>query len=778
MKSRLFSFRVLGTIAAIFTVDLPKPVSAGEPADDSGKKVLEGHSYHGEAFNEGPRARAYLMNGMGRVRFPVTTPVQEAQLFFTQGVAQLHGFWHFEAERSFRQAAMLDPNCAMAYWGMAVANRANEKRAQGFIAETKKRRASTTKREQLWIDSEANYWADTKKAKKDRRRKMIRDLETIIHEYPDDIEAKAFLAVWMWESSRNGLPIHSHGAVDALIQDVLDIEPMHPCHHFRIHIWDNEKAERALTSAARCGQGSPGIAHMWHMPGHIYSKLKRYHDSAWQQEASARVDHAHMMRDRVMPDQIHNFAHNNEWLIRNLNHLGRASDAVALARNMIELPRHPKYNSLAKPNEPTEYGKRGSARYGRTRLLETLLRYEMWDEIIDASQTVYLEPSTIPEEQAKRLAAVGAAHYALGQVQKGAGILDKFDDLEDQVQERKIAAVAKAEKETKEGKKNEKETKKAREKAMKPFDSQLKIVNQYRAELLACQAVVDGNVDAFKQEIAKAGKLSNERKSQLHLRIDDKKEAEKLAARAAQAEGQVQPLANHADILWRNGKEKEAIEQFKKLRTLSAHLDIERAVFQRLAPIAQKLSLPDDWRVAFQPADDIGDRPSLDTLGPFRWTPSPAPRWELTDGQGKQHSLADYAGRPVIVIFYLGKGCAHCIEQLGIFAPETDRFREAGIDLIAISTDHIAGLRETVQQNKTGAPFPFPLVSDASLKVFRQYRAYDDFEQQPLHGTFLIDRQGLVRWQDISHEPFTEVDFLLKESKRLLAQDPPQVTRR
>ncbi|GIT05337.1 MAG: hypothetical protein CM1200mP29_07480 [Verrucomicrobiota bacterium] len=54
----------------------------------------------------------------------------------------------------------------------------------------------------------------------------------------------------------------------------------------------------------------------------------------------------------------------------------------------------------------------------------------------------------------------------------------------------------------------------------------------------------------------------------------------------------------------------------------------------------------------------------------------------------------------------------------------------------------------------------------------------DDFEQQPLHGTFLIDRQGLVRWQDISYEPFTKVEFLLEESKRLLAQDPPQVTQR
>ena len=152
------NFRVLGNIAAIFAVGLAKPVIAEDQTVDGKKKVLEGHSYHGEAFNEGPRQSAYLMKGMGRVRFPVTTSAQEAQLFFAQGVAQLHGFWHFEAERSFRQAAMLDPDCAMAYWGMAVANRGNTERAKGFIAEAKKRRAKAGKREQLWIDSEVNYW--------------------------------------------------------------------------------------------------------------------------------------------------------------------------------------------------------------------------------------------------------------------------------------------------------------------------------------------------------------------------------------------------------------------------------------------------------------------------------------------------------------------------------------------------------------------------------------------------------------------------------------------
>ena len=244
--------------ALLFATALSLPMFADDKGESEEKKVTEGHSFHGEAFNEGPRQSAYLMKGMGRVRFPVTTDSQEAQLFFTQGVAQLHGFWYFEAERSFRQAAMLDPDCAMAYWGMAVANRNNTERAKKFIEEAKKRRDKADKREKLWIDSEVNYWADTKKAEKDRRKKMVRDLETIIYDYPDDIEAKAFLAVWLWQSAYKGLSISSHMTVNLLIQDVLDVEPMHPCHHFRIHLWDNEKPERALASAAACGQSSPG----------------------------------------------------------------------------------------------------------------------------------------------------------------------------------------------------------------------------------------------------------------------------------------------------------------------------------------------------------------------------------------------------------------------------------------------------------------------------------------------------------------------------------------
>jgi hypothetical protein len=60
---------------------------------------LPGHSHHGEVFDQGPRQKAYLMPGMPKIHFPVTTKSPEAQKFFEQGMGQIHGFWYYEAER-------------------------------------------------------------------------------------------------------------------------------------------------------------------------------------------------------------------------------------------------------------------------------------------------------------------------------------------------------------------------------------------------------------------------------------------------------------------------------------------------------------------------------------------------------------------------------------------------------------------------------------------------------------------------------------------------------
>jgi tetratricopeptide (TPR) repeat protein len=286
-----------------------------------------GHSLHGESFNAGPRQTAYLMEGTGKIEFPITTSDPRAQQFFAQGVGQLHGFWYFEAERAFRQVLAIDADCAMAYWGLALANRENAERAKAFIREAVARKDKVSAREGMWIDSLDHLLnPPDKQQKSETWRRLIRDLEAIVHAQPDDVEPKAFLAWAIWQASREGLPINSHEAANAILQQAIALQPDHAgVHHYTVHLWDEEKAERAIWAAAGIGPAAPGIAHMWHMAGHTYDKLHRYADSAWQQEASARVDHAYMQRDRVMPYLIHNYAHNQEWCVRTTSAARRVS---------------------------------------------------------------------------------------------------------------------------------------------------------------------------------------------------------------------------------------------------------------------------------------------------------------------------------------------------------------------------------------------------------------------------------------------------------------------
>ncbi len=263
--------------------------------------------------------------------------------------------------------------------------------------------------------------------------------------------------------------------------------------------------------------------------------------------------------------------------------------------------------------------------------------------------------------------------------------------------------------------------------------------------------------------------------AQFYLQAGDKAKAEQSARQAwSSAPNQVQPLANYVEVLYLCGKKAEALKQFEELRKMSGSVDLEAPVFQRLSKIAVELNLPADWRTPRATPDDILDRPDLATLGPLGWRPSPAVDWTLPQGDGKPLSLSAYRNRPVIVIFYLGYGCLHCAQQLEKFAPMAEQFKQAGIDLVAISTDSIEDVKKSEDRyrNETEEPreFPFPLVADPALNVFKKYRVYDDFEKMALHGTFLIDSEGLVRWQDIGYEPFMEAEFLLKESQRLLGE--------
>ncbi len=756
----------------------PDSASVDEDVEKSLKEVLEGHSTHGEAFNEGPRQSAYLMGGTGNIHFPVTTDSKEAQAFIEQGVGQLHGFWYLEAERSFRQAAALDEDCAMAYWGAAMAAYSKRPRSQGFIKEAVARIDSVSEREKLYIQALEKYFSDKEKDKKKRAQNYLKDLESIVIKYPDDLEAKAFVAHRIWHNAREGTPISSYVSLNSLIEDILVVEPLHPAHHYMIHLWDYRHPENAVQAAARCGVSGPSIAHMWHMPGHIYSRLKRYEDAVYQQEASARVDHAHMMRDRVMPDEINNFAHNNEWLIRNLSFVGRARDAMELAVNMTQLPRHPKYNTLKKSG--------GSASYGRRRLLQILREYQLYDEAIELCQSSVLAVKSNPLEQLKTLRLLGCsaamvgrqdllaqAKFELGELIEGAE--SEKADLEKQISklnaslDREADAPPRPKDKKFDEKKAKLHLKQAKDKASKN--------KQKLDRLKKSQLAIDGYELVAKEDYAEGLKkleaATGEDVSWLgelqFLAGEAEKGLEKIAEQVKRRPSEVIPLARLAYLQFQNGDNELSQDSLEKLRNTSGSMDLDMPLFNRLAPVSMELGIGKRWMKEIGPAADIGFRPPLESLGPFRWSPSPAPQWSLTDSENQTIGSDDFIGQPYIAIFYLGHGCLHCAEQLQAFGPRVADFEKNGIKMIAISTDDQNGLLKSIEDAGTGSPIR--LASDAEHEIFRKFRAFDDFENQPLHGTFLIDGMGKIRWQDISYQPFMDHQFLLAESERLLGGD-------
>lgn len=818
-----------------------------------------GHSANGEAFDEGPRQAAVLIEGCGKVNFPVTTKSVEAQKFFNQGVGQIHGFWYFEAERSFRQVAMLDPDCAMAYWGCAMANVNNEKRASGFIAEATKRKAKASKREQAWIDMLQNYYADLKKDKKLRATDLIKDIGDIVSDYQDDLEAKAFLGWSIWQGKSAGVPMVSRETVDALLKQVFAKEPLHPAHHYIIHLWDDSKPSRAVASAAKCGQSAPGIAHMWHMPGHTFTKVDRNVDGAWQQEAATRVDHAYMIRTQILPDQIHNYAHNTEWLIRTWNQLGLAGDSAELAKNLIEIPRHPMLNTIER--------KSNSAAFGRTRLLDTLLKFEKWDDLLALDGSPWFDVSQNPSYEATRLRALGIAAFFKddkARLEKLVTEVTKFKGKPDPVKEDKkqesgtpggLSAEAapnpidgytidlnKAPEVTEfEGfvsysspintsvvdalgrpvtieltpcviQQPVFSTRKAgvtpsatvftvaakSEPAEKPVtpapvapkpapatpaatapskpagnnaaksnkQATNAIVDNAIAELQGLLAILEGKKPEEVQKLLDAAKdTPKDRLVRYQLKMGNK---DKAATLANQLTNDAPGLALRVDALMQCGKTEDAKKQFENVRTKGALLDVSLPMSQRLDAIAVELGFDKAWRKPEAARADSGVRPTLDSLGPIHWHPWQAASFSLPDANGKDVSIESFKGKPTVVLFYLGSTCTQCMGQLKAFTNAAKEFSAAGIQIVAIGSENAAGLAATSNNCDANNGAPFPLLADPSLNVFKLWRCHDDFENAPLHGAFLVDAKGKVRWADISYDPFENTKFLLGEAKRLL----------
>jgi len=385
-------------------------------------QIKPGHSRHGEGFDSGPRSKPWDMPGIGSTHFRITHKNPEVQKWFDQGNTLLHSFWDYEAERSFRWCLKLEPENAMAWWGLARA--VGEERAAPFVREAVRRKHLVTERERLYIEAlEAQHSPKALRdrnsysgGKDDSRHKKI--LETLCVKYPEDMEARALLALYTLGEARYG--------AEQVIREILAKQPSHPGgHHYRIHNWNGHEPEQALDSCKRYGEIAPAAGHALHMPGHIYSTVGMWHEAAISMDSATRAEKQYMRERMIFPFNAWNYGHNRNYLNYILEQLGMADAAVFGARQMLDAPLDPKYN--ANPNYSTHS-------QGIVSMVRTLVKFERWKELLD--------PKTIPwrdifNDRMYRHYAEARAHLGLKDVFKAEQSITSFADLEKELEKNK-----------------------------------------------------------------------------------------------------------------------------------------------------------------------------------------------------------------------------------------------------------------------------------------------------------------------------------------------------
>ena len=244
-----------------------------------------------------PAATATALHpGLGNHHHPITTKIAEAQTYFDQGLTLLYGFNHDEAARYFRRVSELDPDAAMAYWGLALAIGPNyndaavgEERAKSTFAAVKKALELAPKasaREQAYIHALTKRFAsdDPKSDWKQFHLDYSAAMRELVKKYPDDLDAAVLFAESLmmlrpWQLwTPDGKPAEGTLELVSVLESVLKHNPDHPAaNHFYIHAVEaSPNLERAIPSAMRLMSLVPGAGHLVHMPGHIFLQTGDY----------------------------------------------------------------------------------------------------------------------------------------------------------------------------------------------------------------------------------------------------------------------------------------------------------------------------------------------------------------------------------------------------------------------------------------------------------------------------------------------------------------------
>jgi tetratricopeptide (TPR) repeat protein len=371
--------------------------------------------YGGEADKTG----APIFAGLGDHHHPISTQDPKTQQLFDQGVNLLFGFNHAEAIRSFREAARLDPTCAMCWWGVAFALGPNinlpmqeDAVAPAWQALGRARALSSgaSAEERAWIEAlAARYSADPKADRKPLDEAFAKAMGAIWKAHPEDLDAGVFYAEAMmdtqpwdyWEA--DGVTPKGHAnEIVATLEQVIAKAPNHPgALHLYIHAVEaTTTPQRAEGPADRLEVLMPGAGHIVHMPSHIYYRVGRFADAMAVNEKAAKVDEQYIADCRAQGFYpLGYYGHNIHFLWSSSEMAGRYQGALDAARRLVKATDAEHSGQQVAPAEL----------YALTPVA-TLLRFGKWREILAEPEP----PAGLLLDKAVWLEARAFAHANLG----------------------------------------------------------------------------------------------------------------------------------------------------------------------------------------------------------------------------------------------------------------------------------------------------------------------------------------------------------------------------
>jgi tetratricopeptide (TPR) repeat protein len=415
--------------AGIFTQKIAKPIPNSVTSFSS--LALCGSSIRFDlSVYDSTKGPTPLFENMGKYHFSVKTGSEMAARYFDQGIKLVYGFNLGEAHRAFSEAARLDSNFVMAYWGKALALGPNindtkpdnnrEQAAYEAIQKAMNLRHSTSQKEQDLVEAMATRFADSTAVNRDSLNKVYAAaMTTLAQRYPTDPEvltlyADAVMNTISWDyydkqgTPRPGIP----EAVKAL-EKVIAIDRNHPgAQHLYIHIVEaSSTPDRAVASADLLGSLIPASGHLVHMPSHIYIRVGRYADAEKCNRLAIQRDEEYIIACQAQGEYpLGYYPHNIHFLWSAATFEGKSKIAI---------------ESAEKVARRTPVGMAIKKQYFLSVPLEAYVRFGKWNDILTT-------PAPVDELQELRMIwhyARGIAYTRKGMLEKAARELAAIDTL-------------------------------------------------------------------------------------------------------------------------------------------------------------------------------------------------------------------------------------------------------------------------------------------------------------------------------------------------------------